>query len=758
MSKEIRAKLYPNSQYGKRDVIGDTAVINNFDYQALRDYYHKWYGPDNQAIIVVGDIDVDAIEAKIKALWADVPERANRGERPLYTVDFNTQPVVAIATDPEAQQTQIYIEYLREQLPDEIRGTQVEYTLNLVHSLIGSMLSNRFDEMILQPDASIVAMRAYYYHAFKLRDNFQAICVPKEGHETEALHDLLEQVEKLRRYGFTNAELELAKSEMLNGYEKAYNERNTRKNQALAREYIRNFTRGESIPGIEWEYDFVKQVLPSLTLEMVNKVASDYVLPNPSIAISGPEKEGVHIPDEATVLAMLNEAENMDIAAPQEKVIDTELVKKAPKAGKVRKVKANADLGTVEWTLKNGVRVIFKKTDFKQDEIRMYAYSDGGSSLVETEDLPSCVLTPDIIAFMGLGDFSATDLQKALSGKTVSVEASMSSYSESVRGSSSVKDFESLMQLVYLTFTAPRRDEAAYQTLMNMLRNQLANKDKNHKAIFRDSVSVMLSNHSERTILLNSDLLDHVSLDKVMEIYRERFANPGDFTFLFVGNIDPADKQVRESICQWLGGLQTTKKRESYRDRNIRVPLGEQKNYFTRAMQIHTATNRIQYTSYDMPYTLANDLNMEVIGRVLDMRYLESVREREGGSYGVGTRGSMRLRPVPSAVLSMQFDTDPEKQERLMEIIHEEVNTIVNDGPRADDLQKAKESMLKDFAEDVEQNSWWLSALSEYYHYNINLLRDYPAAVEAITAETVQNTLRQLVSAGNVIEVVMMPE
>ena len=286
----------------------------------------------------------------------------------------------------------------------------------------------------------------------------------------------------------------------------------------------------------------------------------------------------------------------------------------------------------------------------------------------------------------------------------------------------------------------------------------MANKDKNHKAIFRDSVSVMLSNHSERTILLNSDLLDHVSLDKVMEIYRERFANPGDFTFLFVGNIDPADKQVRESICQWLGGLQTTKKRESYRDRNIRVPLGEQKNYFTRAMKIHTATNRIQYTSYDMPYTLANDLNMEVIGRVLDMRYLESVREREGGSYGVGTRGSMRLRPVPSAVLSMQFDTDPEKQERLMEIIHEEVNTIVNDGPRADDLQKAKESMLKDFAEDVEQNSWWLSALSEYYHYNINLLRDYPSAVEAITAETVQNTLRKLVSAGNVIEVVMMPE
>ena len=758
MRNVIRAKLYPNSQYGKRDIIGDTAVINNFEYDALRAYYHKWYGPDNQAIIVVGDIDVDAIEAKIKALWADVPARENRGERPLYTVDFNTQPVVAIAQDKEAQQTIINVEYLREKLPEMVQGTQIEYTMNLIHSLTNSMLTKRFDELTMKPDAPNMGMRAVYTEAFKLRDAFEAYAVPKEGRETDALRELLVELEKMRRFGFTDSELELAKTDMLNNYEKWYNERNTRQNISLAREYIRNFTRHETVPGIEWEYDFVKQVLPMLDLTAVNKVAQDYILPNPSVSIMGPEKEGVNIPSEETVLAMLKEVNEMELTAPENKAIDTELVKKAPKAGKVKKYRENEVLGTNEWTLKNGIRVILKPTEFKNDEIQLTAFSDGGNSLIETEDLPSASLAMDISAFMGLGDFSYNDLQKALSGKTVSLNANIGGYSEYFSGSSSVKDFETLLQLIYLRFTATRRDDAAYQTLMSILESQLANKDKNHKAIFRDSVTLMSSNHSERSVILNQETLKQVSLDRAMAVIADRFANPADFTFIFVGNIDPFDPQLKQLIELWLGGLKTTKKHESFRDRGVRVPEGVQKNYFTRNMQIHTATNRIQYTSYDIPYTLENDLNMEVISRILDIRYLESIREREGGSYGVGTAGMLHRRPVPVAILLMQFDTDPEKQERLMEIIHEEVQTIINEGPREDDLKKAKESMLKDFVEDLEKNDWWSDALDEYYHFGVNLVTDYQAAVEGVTAQTVQETLRKLVASGNMFEVVMLPE
>ena len=285
----------------------------------------------------------------------------------------------------------------------------------------------------------------------------------------------------------------------------------------------------------------------------------------------------------------------------------------------------------------------------------------------------------------------------------------------------------------------------------------MANRDKNPKVAWSDSVQMMASNNSERTLILNKELLAKVSQDKALAVYAERFANPADFTFFFIGNIDPADAEFQALVCTWLGGLKTSKKLEKAADDKVRVAMGTQKNYFTREMEIKTASNRIQYTSYDMPYTLANDLNMEMIGRILSTRYIESIREREGGSYGVGCAGWMNRYPVPYAQLVMQFDTDPEKQEKLIGIIHEEVMTIVENGPLATDLQKEKESMLKDFEEDLEKNSYWDTILSMYYKHNINYITDYKAAVEAITAETVPATLKKLVEAGNVFEVVMLP-
>ena len=316
-----------------------------------------------------------------------------------------------------------------------------------------------------------------------------------------------------------------------------------------------------------------------------------------------------------------------------------------------------------------------------------------------------------------------------------------------------------MLQLTYLYFTAPRRDEQAYETFMALAKNQLTNRDKNPKVTFSDSIQMMGSNHSERTVLFDLKALDEVNLDKALAVYKARFANPADFTFVFVGNIDPKDPKVQALVCQWLGGLKTKKcQHDAVIDHHVRVTPGVQKNYFSRPMETTTASNRIQYTSYDMPYTMANDLNMEIIGRVLSTRYLESIREREGGSYGVGTYGYMSPLPVPSAGLIMQFDTDPNKQARLMEIIHEEVQTIIDNGPLASDLQKEKESMLKDFQEDLEKNSFWRSTLYLYYMYGTNEVRDYKAAVEAITAETVQATLKELVKAGNMFEVVMFPE
>ena len=758
MWKEMRALMYPGTQYAKRDVIGDTAVINNFEYRALRDYYHKWYGPDNQAIIVVGDINVDTIEAKIKALWADVPRRTNYGERPIYTVNHNDKPLVAIVTDPEAQGTRITLEYKFDQLPEALQQTAQEYTLNMVRGLACDMFNNRMSDLSHDPNASFSGAGCYYGEVAKKMDAFMAVIIPKEGRETEAYNDLVYQLEKMHRYGFTNAELERVKNDKMTAMETYFNERNTRKNITLARECIRHFENGETMPGAQWEYEMTQAFLPLIPLEKVNQLAQSLIHANPTIAISAPEKEGVHIPSPEAIVATIAAQGELAIEAPQEEKIDTELVKKAPHKGKIKSTKQNEELGYTEWTLNNGIKVVIKPTTFKADEILMQGFSKGGMTQVKTEDLPSAKLATTIVGMSGIGTFTMPQLEKALAGKTVSVSPEIAENMERMNGSSTVKDLETMLQLTYLYFTAPRRDEEAYQTTMNLLHNQLVNRDKNPKAIFSDSVQMMASNHSDRTPIVNLQLLEKVSLDKALEIYKERFANPGDFTFVFVGNIDPADAKVQELICQWLGGLKTKKAREEVIDHHVRVTPGMQKNYFTRKMETTTASNRIQYTSYDMPYSLANDLNMEMIGRILSTRYLESIREREGGSYGVATYGDMSILPVPRASLIMQFDTDPKKQERLMEIIHEEVLTIIKDGPLATDLQKEKESMLKDYQEDLENNKYWRSALYLYYMYGINNIRDYKPAVEAITAQTVQQTLKQLVSAGNVFEVVMFPE
>ena len=759
MMTRLMAGMYQGSQYAKRDVIGDTAVINNFEYQALRDYYHKWYGPDNQAIIVVGDIDVDVIEEKIKTLWANVPRRSNFGERPIYTINHNDKPLVVIVTDPEAQRTSIELEYKFDQLPEVAQNTVTEFTLDLVRGLVCDMLNNRLKEIQLDPNASFTYASCSYGQVVKKMDAFSIYCVPKEGRETEAYNDLIFQLEKMHRYGFTQAELERVKSEQLNATEKYYNERNNRKNYAIARECMRHFEDNGYMPGAQWEYEFIQATLPLIPVDAVNSVAQKLIHPNPTIGIAAPEKESVHIPSQEEIIASIAGQADLAIEAPEEEEIDYELVKKAPRKGKIKTVKTNEQIASVEWTLSNGIKVVFHPTQFKADEILMSAVSKGGTSLVKTEDLPSAELATSVIQLSGIGRFNYTQLDKALTGKTVSVAPSISETTERINGSSSVKDFETMLQLTYLYFTAPRRDEQAYATLEGILKNQLANRDSNPKVTFSDSVQMMASNHSERTLLFNQELLDRANLDKALAIYKARFANPADFTFVFVGNINPDDPKVQEQICLWLGGLKTKKNcREAVMDHHETVAPGVQKNYFSRSMETTTATNYIQYTSYDIPYNMANDLNMEMIGRILDKRYLESIREREGGSYGVHTSGSMSIEPVQEAELSMYFDTDPQKQERLMQIIHEEIQQIVNNGPLTSDLQKEKESMLKDYEEDLEKNTYWRSILNTYYLYGDNYLLDYKASVEALTEETVQAMIKKLISSGNVLEVVMFPE
>ena len=584
------------------------------------------------------------------------------------------------------------------------------------------------------------------------------LAIPKEGQELTGLNALLLEAEKIKRFGFTNSELERAKTDFIKTVEKSYNERDNQKNNNLIEEYVRNFLNQESIPGIEWEYQTLQAMLPQLKLEMVNQVAKSYVTDtNMIVSIMAPDKEAVKIPSEDQIRVAIDNSKKAELTAKAEEKSNRPLIDKAPKAGKVAKVSENKSLGTTEWTLSNGVKVVFKPTTFKKDEILLSAFSQGGiSKVTNPADLPSAMLAASIVSNNGLGQYNQIELNKILTGKIASVSPQIGAYDEGMNGSSSVKDFETMLQLVYLNFTAPRKDDNAFKAMMNGYRASLANAASDPRKAFSDTVNIMVTNHSPRTVLLGLKTLDLIDQDKALAIYKERFALPADFTFIFTGNVDPANDSIKNAIVTYLGGLKSKKETEKFTDNNIRKPKGKVNNIFEKEMKIKKASNFILYSG-SMPYTINNRTAMTAIGSILSIRYLESIREKEGGSYGVGVRGSINNTPIEEATLLMQFDTDPLKQAKLISIIYSEVDEIVAKGPRVDDLQKVKENMLKKYTEDLAENGWWQSAVQRFYQDKLNLVDDYKASVEALTPEVIQSTLKNIVSQGNVLEVVMKP-
>jgi len=758
MWKESNKLKYPGSQYAKRDVIGDTAIINNFDHNTIREFYKKWYHPSLQAIIVVGDIDVDKVEAKIKSLFNEIKRNPNEAARTIFPVYNNQQPIISIVKDAEARMTRLELEYKHEKLPANIKMSKMGYVNMTINSLISVMIANRFEEITQQADAPFVYGGAEYGELVKSKDAFQMIAVPKEGKELEGLTALLLEAEKIKRFGFTNSELERSKIDFLKNMEQSYNERDNQKNGSLVHEYVSSFLNTEPIPGIEWEYNTTKAMLPTLNVEIVNQLAKSYVTDtNMVVSIMAPDKEAVKLPTESQIRAAIDNSKKAELKAKAEETINKPLIDKVPKAGSVAKSSENKVLGTTEWTLSNGVKVVFKPTTFKKDEILMTAFSNGGLSKVKNiADLPTATLAATIVNNNGLGNYNQIELGKILTGKIAAVTPSIGAYDDGFSGNSSVSDFETMMQLIYLNFTAPRKDDNAFNALLNSLKASLANSEKDPRRAFSDSINLTLTSHNPRTVLMNLKTISKIDQDKALAIFKERFAVPANFTFIFTGNIDPTNETVKKTICTYLGGLKSTKGGQTFTDNNIRKPKGKVDNHFLKDMKVKKASNLILYSAA-LPFNMTNRVVMTAIGNILSIRYIESVREKEGGSYGVGVRGSLNNTPIDEATLMMQFDCDNLKQEHLIKIIYDEINLIVEKGPLTDDLQKVKENMLKKYSEDIAENRWWSSSIVRYYQDKLNFVSDYKSAVESLTPQTIQTVLKNIVSQGNVIEVVMKP-
>ena len=757
MYEQALPKAFEGSKYGHRLPIGTIEVIDNFPYQALRDYYEKWYRPDQQGIVVVGDVDVDKVEAKIKEIFSPIEMPANAAERVYEKVPDNKEPIITIAKDKEQPSTMIYIWHKHPATPNEAKGNIGYLVQNYIFSMIAKMLNARLDELRqnANPPYIMAVTEDTDFLLAKTTQAFAGIAVSKEDGIPTAISALVREIERARKFGFTASEYARAKADYLRALESAYNEREKVRNGQYVQEYIRHFIDNEPIPGIEMEYTLMNQLAPNIPVEAINSILPQLITDeNIVINIFGPDKEGMVYPTEAEILDVLNKTKAEEITAYVDKVSDEPLMKETPKAGKIVKTEEGA-FGSTVLTLSNGVRVVVKNTDFKADEIRMSAFSPGGTSIFGTGEALQVKMLNSVAGLGGLGNFSNVDLEKVLAGKKASISASVNGLTERVNGSCSPKDFETLMQLVYLTFTAPRMDDAAFESFKQRTKASLANQEADPSIALVDTLNKEMYGNHPMAMRVKAEMIDQIDYNRIMEMYKERFKEAGDFTFLFVGNINL--EEAKPLIETYLGGLPTINRKENFKDIKLDIQKGARKNLFEKQMETPKASV-LNIISGNCPFNLKNSLLMTMLSQIMDMVYTETIREKEGASYGVGTMGQLNCYPKEEAIFQIVFDTDPAKREKMEQIVMSELQKVAQEGPRPEHLAKVKEFLLKKHLENMKENGYWVNQLLEYYFSNIDMNTNYEKLVNEMTVEDVKNFTKALLDQGNIIEVTMTAE
>ena len=754
MYEQALPKAFEGSKYGHRLPIGTIEVIDNFPYQALRDYYETWYRPDQQGIVVVGDIDVDKVEAKIKELFSPIQMPANAPERKYEQVPDNKEPIITIAKDKEQPSTMIYIWHKHPATPNEAKGNIGYLVQNYMFSMISSMMHARLEELRQSANPPFIqaASGDSDFLLAKTTEAFVGMAVSKDDGIPTALSTLVREIERARKFGFTASEYARAKADYLLMLESAYKERDKMKNNQYVQEYIRHFIDNEPIPGIETEYALMNQLAPNIPVEAINSILPQLIKDeNIVINIFGPDKEGMVYPTEAEILDILNKTKAEEITAYVDKVSDEPLMKEAPKAGKIVKAE-EGPFGSTALTLSNGVRVVLKTTDFKADEIRMRAFSPGGTSVFGTKEALQLKMLNSVAGLGGLGNFSNVDLEKVLAGKKATIGASVSGLSEGLNGSCSPKDLETLLQLTYLSFTAPRMDEEAFESFKQRTKASLANQEANPMTALTDTLQMEMYGDHPLAGRVKAEMIDQLDYNRIMEMYKDRFKEAGDFTFLFVGNINL--EEAKPLIETYLGGLPTINRKENYQDIQLNIRKGTHKNLFEKQMETPKATV-LNIISGNCEYNLKNDLLMTMLSQTMSMVYLETVREKEGASYGVSAFGQLSRGIKDEALFQIYFDTDPAKREKMEQIVMSELQKVAQEGPRPEHLAKVKEFLLKKHIEDAKENSYWLGQLNNYYWYKTDMNTDYEKLVNDLTAEDVKNFTKALLDQGNIIEITM---
>lgn len=755
MMRQYLPVMLHGSHYGERLPIGKMEVVDHCEHDALRRYYRDWYRPDLMAVIAVGDFDVNVIEKKVIDLFSKIPAKENPRERTYYDVPDHDNTLVKVVTDKEAQQTLVQLIYKH---PTSITKTVADYRKNIIHDLYNGMINARLQELTLTEDPPFVYGFSYYSNFIGPKDAYASIAVAGSDQIEDALTAIVTENERVKAFGFTDTELEREMKSTLRNMEKSYNERDKVKSESYVSEYKRNFLPTlEPIPGMEYEYALYKKYVPTITLEEVNALAPKWISDkNRVLILMAPEKEGQTLPTEKELLKILNSVDKTKIEAYIDKVSDKALLADMPTPGKIAKKKKNKELGYETWTMKNGTKVVIKQTDFKQDEILFRAYSDGGNSLYDQADDVSASIATEIIGESGIGSYDKTELDKYLSDKVVRVSPFIDELTEGFNGSASPADLETMLQLVYLYFTNPRQDKTAFNSYIKRMKGVLENRSASPESAFQDTLQVTMASHHPRRRPMTAELLDEADFKQVNRIFKQRFGDPGSFTFYFVGNIDP--KEMKPLIEKYIGGLPTVKRNETWRDLKIHAPKGKIEKVVKKGSDPKSIVYMKYHGSFD--YNWKNKADIEVLSEILTTKLLESIREDESGVYSIGAYPGSQHYPESEFGVTIYFGCAPDNVDKLSEGVYAEVEKLKKDGPTEVDLKKAQEKKLRERETGMRENRFWLSALRNFdYHGDspddLNKYNDY---IKSLTPEHLKKAANTYLSKENFAKIVLKPE
>lgn len=756
LSKQEMAVIFKGSQYAVRDVIGDLNVIQTFKPETLRDFYHKWYRTDLEAITIVGDFDVQKMEEKIKKVFSSIPAIEDPAPRPFFDIPSHEDTYFCLATDKEA--TSSDVEYLRIFRGKEYDGkgyaTYQDLKNILMMSFYNSMMRERIGEIIQSGEAPYMRasvgmykmVRGYYLYSIK--------ATAKPNEEKEALIGALEEHERVFQHGFTENELERAKTNILTALESMAKEKDKTHNDLYAQEIQAYFLENEPIIYIDDYLAAVKEILPTITVQEVSdQVKKWWQADNRSIVISGPSEGVTHL-SEQEARNIIAETEGKEVAAYEDNSVNGHLIEQEPAGSTITKIKELPEFQAEEWTLGNGAKVIYRKADFEKDNVLLTAYSPGGSSLYsDTEILPAAANAGQLASAYGLGHFDEIALGKLLTGKQASCDVAIDNLYENVEGTSTPKDFETMMQLLYLRFTAPRFDSTAHQVIIE--RNLIYAKqiEGQPQTIIRDSLSSISANYSPRLQLFNDKYVGKLTLDRIEKTYRDRICDASDFIFFIVGNVDKDTAKVMAE--KYIGAIPSLNRSEKWIDRKVRVPKGKVEKIIDVPMETPKSSVVVSFNK-EMKYNLKDSYVISLLGNILTTRYLKTIREEAGGTYSVGASGSATREPYNNYNMFMSFECDPEKAEELKPLLYQEIDRVMEEGVTQDELDKVVKNTLKEAEQSKPHNAYWLSTLVTYYKTGINMNdpKNLENLVSSITPKDLQHFAKKFFPKADVIDII----